>query len=236
MRKPFKLLLCLAALLVILGAAVVAWQWENLYALRDSITMDGAAIEEHMTQNDQQLKDVMAQYQIQEHAFSQEELDSITENDAGVDSAAISLLEENPAPTPAADQTKPAEPAPTPPPKTEAVDYTAAIREQIAKMYVLKATYVSALEGMVAAAKAEYIALPAAEHTAAKKQEVVMARVKEISALEKSCDQKVAAVVAELRRLLKADGQDSSTADLVEKTYANEKRLKKAYYLSEFQK
>ena len=64
-------------------------------------------------------------------------------------------------------------------------------------------------------------------------------QVKEIeeklTALEKECDQKVAAVVARLRELLKAIGQDDSLAKEVEATYEEEKSLKKAYYLKEFQ-
>lgn len=47
--------------------------------------------------------------------------------------------------------------------------------------------------------------------------------------------QKVAAVVARLRELLKATGQDDSLAKEVEATYEEEKSLKKAYYLKEFQ-
>lgn len=247
MRKPFKIALCVVALTVAVGLAAVAWQWDNITALRYSLTMSRQNVEENIEKNDQQLKDVLDQYQIPEHSFSKEELDVISGNEGALEDATNVLLNlptpevTAPLPTqevqPSAGQ-PPLKPTPKPTPKVtpkaEKTDYTAKIRAQIARMYVLKATYVSELEGIVSATKAEFVALPANQRTDAKKQAVVMARVGELSALEGECDKKVATVVTELRRLLKADGQSGATADLVETTYANEKSLKKAYYIREF--
>ena len=41
--------------------------------------------------------------------------------------------------------------------------------------------------------------------------------------------------MSRLRELLKATGQDDTLAQEVERTYEEEKSLKKAYYLKEFQ-
>ena len=71
--------------------------------------------------------------------------------------------------------------------------------------------------------------------TSERRTQVVYGKLEELTALEKECDQKVAAVVARLRELLKAIGQDDSLAKEVEATYEEEKSLKKAYYLKEFQ-
>ncbi|MEG0597431.1 MAG: hypothetical protein RR502_05220 [Oscillospiraceae bacterium] len=241
MRKFLKITLCLLAFILAVGGAVALWQWDNISALRDSLTMSAQTVDADIVKNDQQLKDVMNQYHIEEHTFSKEELDAITGDDATLDSAAETVLNNStssPAvsPSPSVQVPPNGKPAPSVKPsvKPDKVDYTKQIRAQIAKMYVLKATYVSALEGIVANTKAEYLAVPVKERTVAKKQAIVTARAGELSALEKECDRKVATVVTELRKLLKADGQDGSTADLVETTYANEKRLKKTYYIQEF--
>ena len=63
---------------------------------------------------------------------------------------------------------------------------------------------------------------------------MVRGKLDELIAMEKECDGQVAAVVSRLRELLKATGQDDTLARQVEKTYKEEKSLKKAYYLNEF--
>ena len=129
--------------------------------------------------------------------------------------------------------------SPTPTPTLSTGGDTAAveaaeeeIREEIATMYVLRSTYVGKLEAIVQSAIDEYTA---GEHTSERRTQVVYGKLEELTALEKECDQKVAAVVARLRELLKAIGQDDSLAKEVEATYEEEKSLKKAYYLKEFQ-
>ena len=63
---------------------------------------------------------------------------------------------------------------------------------------------------------------------------MVYKRLEELTALEKECDAQVAQVVERLRSLLKQAGKDDSLAKQVEKTYQEEKSLKKAAYLEEF--
>ena len=99
------------------------------------------------------------------------------------------------------------------------------IREEIATMYVLRSTYVGKLEAIVQSAIDEYTA---GEHTSERRTQVVYGKLEELTALEKEVrPERWAAVVARLRELLKAIGQDDSLAKEVEATYEEEKSLVK---------
>ena len=52
------------------------------------------------------------------------------------------------------------------------------------------------------------------------------------TALEKECDGKMDAVIAEMERLIKENNGDMSLTDTVFDTYVKEKSIKKAWYLS----
>jgi hypothetical protein len=226
-KRVGKILFCLAAAVLIVGAALVVWQWNNINALRYAATMDQDSVNDSIARNDQKFKDVMEQYEISEHTFSKEELDRL-DDAAELEQAVQQML------NPPSQSQEPASPSRTPQPsQTPQPDHSAEIRAQIAKLYVLKATFTSKLEGIVADTKAEFTSLPAEERTAAKKQEIVKSRITQLSNLERDCDQKVADTIAELRRLLKLDGQDEAVAKEAEAVYTEEKSLKKAYYIKE---
>ena len=108
----------------------------------------------------------------------------------------------------------------------------AELRQLVATMYVLQATYEGKLEAIVQEAIDEYTA---GEHTSENRTKIVYSKYDALTKLEKECDQKVANIVARMRELLKATGQSESLADEVQKTYEEEKSLKKAYYIRAFQ-
>ena len=99
-------------------------------------------------------------------------------------------------------------------------------------MYVLRSTYVGKLEAIAQSAIDEYTA---GAHTEENRKQVVYDKLDQLTALEKECDAQVAQVVSRLRELLKQAGRDDALAKQVEQTYQNEKSLKKAAYLEQFQ-
>ena len=116
--------------------------------------------------------------------------------------------------------------------ETSALDAEAELRQLVATMYVLQATYEGKLEAIVQEAIDEYTA---GEHTSENRTRIVYSKYDALTKLEQECDQKVADVVSRMRELLKATGQSESLADEVQRTYEEEKSLKKAYYIREFQ-
>lgn len=236
MKKGAKIALCVLVVAVAAGGAAAAWQWNNINAARYGLTMDKDSISQRLEENQRALNDAMVKYNVTQYNFSQEEIEQLADGSLAPEEAARRLLDGGGAEhsgTPAPDA------SPTPTSTLSTGGDTAAveaaeeeIREEIATMYVLRSTYVGKLEAIVQSAIDEYTA---GEHTSERRTQVVYGKLEELTALEKECDQKVAAVVARLRELLKATGQDDSLAKEVEATYEEEKSLKKAYYLKEFQ-
>ena len=74
MKKGVKIALGIVGVLVVGGAALAAWQWNNLNALRYGLTLDRDTIDQKLQDNEQALNDAMAEYNIQGYAFSQEEI------------------------------------------------------------------------------------------------------------------------------------------------------------------
>ena len=236
MKKGAKIVLCVLVVAVAAGGAAAAWQWTNINSARYGRTMDKDSISQRLEENQRALNDAMVKYNVTQYNFSQEEIEQLADGSLAPEEAARRLLDgggAEPSGTLAPDA------SPTPTPTLSTGGDTAAveaaeeeIREEIATMYVLRSTYVGKLEAIVQSAIDEYTA---GEHTSERRTQVVYGKLEELTALEKECDQKVAAVVARLRELLKATGQDDSLAKEVEATYEEEKSLKKAYYLKEFQ-
>lgn len=225
MKRGGKIALGIVGALAVTGAGVAAWQWNNISALRYGMTMDRTAIEKKLAENEQTLASAMEEYSVSSYTFSEEELRQLSDGTLSVEEAAKKLLDESvpgaEAPEGSSGQQQTAEKS----------DVEAQIQEQIAQMYVLRSTYVSKLEAIAQAAIDEYTQ---GEHTEENKADVVYKRLEELTALEKECDAQVAQVVEQLRSLLKQAGKDDSLAQQVEKTYQEEKSLKKAAYLEEF--
>ena len=124
-------------------------------------------------------------------------------------------------------------------PKTltaEEEEFNKRTAELVAKMYVIKADFMGTLSSFEANIKAQYKSLPAEERTQATKAKIVSENMSYISGLEAQCDAQVKAVTDELTELLIANGKDTSLVDAINSAYANEKELKKAYYISLYNK
>ena len=227
MKKGAKIALGVVGVLVVGGVAAAAWQWNNLNALRYGLTMDSGTIEQKLQENEKALQDAMTEYKIPQYTCSQEEIAQLTDGTLSTEEAAKRLLEAQTPLAAAPEGQADAQQAAEPPSEVDQ-----AIQEQIATMYVLRSTYVGKLEAIAQSAIDEY---SAGAHTEENRKQVVYDKLDQLTALEKECDDQVAQVVARLRELLKEAGRDDSLAKQVEQTYQEEKSLKKAAYLEEFQ-
>lgn len=101
--------------------------------------------------------------------------------------------------------------------------YEQELKSLIEQLYAVKARAESGLGSTIAAAKAEFHALPAKQQTKARKISICMGKASELKALEASCDQDVAAIVAQMRTLLTENGQSTALADEAEASYKAQK-------------
>lgn len=149
---------------------------------------------------------------------------------------------QQPAKPPAQEQPtdKPAEVQPPVQPPAEQPtaedEYKKKVSAIIAEVYVLREQYTIELDNMFDTAKAEYVAMSKAGTSKDKLISWATGYISKASNLEKSCDKKMDDVVLRLETLIRENNGDLSLVDTVVYTYANEKSLKKAWYMSELEK
>lgn len=250
MKKAGKIALAVVGVVLVAGAITVAVQWNNIKALNYMMTMDTGTLSQRAEENRETLEKAMEDYQIPAYTFSEEEMAQLASGELSEEEGASRLLgqsgsgETGTTEGPEASQSQ--EPSQAPSSSQSAApsqsasqsgdnatqEAEAELRQLVATMYVLQATYEGKLEAIVQEAIDEYTA---GEHTSENRTKIVYSKYDALTKLEKECDQKVANIVARMRELLKATGQSESLADEVQKTYEEEKSLKKAYYIRTFQ-
>lgn len=232
MKKRTKILLGVLLVLIIAIGVLCVWQWNNISAARYALTLDQETVENRIIENEAELGKVMEEYGLTQFTLSEEEISSVTVGDKSADELAKQLVASQTA-TP--DKAEDAHATDVPEESTPAVSapaepsYEDLIREQIAKMYILRSTFVARLDEIVNQAIYDYTV--AEDFTYEGRVNAVSGHLDAVTVLEAECDTEVQKVVSELRRLLKESGQDDSLAKKVEETYKDEKSLKKSYYL-----
>ena len=252
--------LILAVIVLLMGA--LAWRFRNeLAAFNISRQYSTQELEDQLAGNDQTIRDAVdassdvtvraptdeEREALRSGSMTQEELvERLTGGASAEQSASQTPTETQPSaettkptetPAPSAEAAKPAEtPALTETKQTAAqTAYQQQLSALIARVYVLREEYVNALEDMETAARADYKALPESQRTGKKLASLVSGYLAEAAALEKECDAKMDAVIAEMETLISANNGDMALTDTVFNTYVNEKSLKKAWYMSRLQ-
>ncbi|MGN1120811.1 MAG: hypothetical protein ACI4RV_00510 [Eubacteriales bacterium] len=111
-------------------------------------------------------------------------------------------------------------------------EYNKKVADLVAKIYVIKANFVSTLSAFENKIISEYKALPDEQRTSATKAKIVSDNMSYVAGLEAQCDAQVKAVTDELTVLIQENGKDTALVDAINTAYAKEKELKKAYYIS----
>ena len=231
-RKHRGRWILLAVLIVLIGAiaGVAVWQKNNIEAVMNYTQYTQEELAGKLEEND---------------AYIQQVLDEALSNAQKVDQERKPLkdpqkpeLPDEPeqAPTDAPAETPPEQAAPEASGGEEEPSFESRLQALIDRVYALRDEYVGALEAMERDAAEAYRNLPAEKRTAKGKIEFASSYISRATELEKECDGKMDQLVAEFKALLKEYGQSMELVDTVIYTYANEKSLKKAWYLSELEK
>ena len=239
--KRRKTILCtILVLLAVSLAGLFWWQRDNLKAIHAATQHTSAELEEKLEENQQMIQEaVKAAGEVTVGEITEEDRQAFRDGSMTQEELVERLTNggegeprEEPASTsrPESDGTPPPEP-----PKPAENTYQKELSALIAKVYVLREEYTLALDTMYADAKAEYLALPAEKRT--KTQLLKMARgyLSRAFALEKECDGKMDEIVRAMEKLLRENNGDLGLVDTVVYTYANEKSLKKSWYMSKLE-
>ena len=238
MKRKHKIaLIALLPVLVLAGLAV--WQRNNWQALQQATQYSRQELEEQIASNEQAVQETLqsmpeVQIQVREH-LTEEERAALRDGTLSVEEAAERLIQPDSAESStAAEEPSTATTKTTTTTTTPAVlsSYEQRLSRVVAKVYVLREQYTQALEDMEDEAYADYCAL--SERGAGKTAKVKLAKsyLTKATTLEKECDAQMDAVVKELEELVLSYGGDYSIVETVIETYANEKSLKKAWYIS----
>ena len=252
-RKKHTGLIVLALLLAAL-AALAYWQRNNIAALLAYKNAGSQEeLEQQMQQNQQVIDKVVEEnpgivvrvpteeerQALRDGTLTQEEL---TERLTGGAETQPPKQEETPkqGETPKQETPKQEEKPPkqeeTPVRPPEESEYQKQLSAVIAKVYVLREKFTIELDKLQAEATAVYSAMPEEERTKTKLAKFVSDFLARGTALEKQCDAEMDAIIAEMDALISANKGDYSIIDTVVETYANEKSLKKAWYMAELEK
>lgn len=242
--KRIKIILCGVFAVMFLGVAgVIWWQWENLQALKSAAQYSSEELEQQLQENQQLIQDAVSKVPeviirdvtdeereaLKDGSLTEEELvDRLVNTGTPVQTGQETLVPVNP-PTGSPQPEAPA-PAPVPDPA-----YQQKLSSLIAEVYVLREKYTIELDNMYAAAKKEYKAMPKSKRTTEKLSKWAMGYVTQATKLEKDCDASMDDVVLRMEDLINTNGGDLSLVDTVVYTYANEKSLKKAFYMSKLE-
>lgn len=113
--------------------------------------------------------------------------------------------------------------------------YKNRINEIIAEIYLLRATYLNKIDGLIESVRKEYARMSESQHTLSTKISLVEKKlVPAGNALEKECDQSMNILLDELKGILKTIGSGTDIIKEIEKTYAEQKEIKKAELINKY--
>jgi len=215
MKKKKHIGLWILSAIVVLIAALVIRQRQNLKAVVDGVKYSPEEILQKLEENEAALEETILQDpDISVREPTQEELDQLGDGEL-TEEELIGRLTEG---------------------ASELLPYQKQLSELLAAVYAMQAEYNNTLESMLERAKQEYSAKTEAEKSKSALVKWAREYISQASELEKACDSRMDEIVSRLSRLIKDNNGDSKLVDQVIEVYSTEKSLKKSWYLSQMQK
>lgn len=243
MKKKKKRLLIVCVVLLILLLGVVIWQKNNLQAGLLYAQYSTEDLEEKMEENEKEVMkalDKVPEAVVQ--PLSEEERQKLRDGTITEDEAMALMTGAEPknseSQVQTASESNQVTTQVTNQETKQQTDNSAAyirIQELIARVYVMRDVYVSKLEGIRESAVNAYYDLPKDKRTDSAKMEIAFRCIDQANALESTCDGEMDDILAELKTQLQEVNGDLSLVSDVKAAYAEEKALKKAYYMNLYQ-
>ena len=229
MKSSKKVILSIVAILVVAVGLITVLQWDNIEAIYVAKTHTREEIEEMFDKNAVIRKEAVSGLNVRE--LTDGEREAIKNGELNSSQALKRILEteENSSSLESVDD---ADGDDSSKGSLHERDYDAELAELIGKAYVLEASFSGSIDNLVSSAIAEYKALPAEQHTDANKFSIGLRYLGTAGSMESSCDQQMATILSQIESVLVVSGGDMKLLDEIKSAYANEKILKKDYYLS----
>lgn len=232
MKKAWKIILIVLILLAVAVAALLYWQRDNIAALRMAMTYDTQQIAEQMSAQDKALKQQIETYfpdGIRD--FTEEEIAQIEKGEVTEKQALAKIIGEAAAnaksAAEASEQSKPQEPS-------KAEKEQEIISRYVSQLYAMEGEYLGKIEGLISAAKAEYIQKRDGKNNRSLQLSIGAAYTGKLTALEGECDGRVNTLLSQMEAELDAIGADKTILSTIRTAYKSEKTAKRAYYMSKY--
>ena len=226
MKKFLKVLGIIILILLLLLALLAWWQWDNIRAIKRAMDYTSDEIEQLIGDNEKRMDDIIdSSPDVHVRRPTEDEREALAADKITVEELAERLAEDG----------KKKDTAGTEEKDEKLAEYQLDLSELIARVLALREYYVAALENMEQEAREEYSAMPKAERTKQNLADTAQKYISRAGDLERECDGKMDEIVAEMKALIKEYGTGQEILDTVIETYAEEKSLKKAWYLAKIE-
>lgn len=231
MKKGFKVTLAILGCSLLLVGGVAFWQRQNIKVAWSGLTTSPEQLQKDMEEVKTKVKDALTSYKLQGvRDLTVEEEEKLRTGEITLEEAVALMVPGKEGEQVIEDEDVQA--ADTSKSVTNEQQVDDIVADYVAKMYTLKAKYVSLLGGVESRAKSAFFSLPKEEQNLKGLQKIGGPFIGEAISLESQCNGEVGALLSNLEQELKTLEADTTIVDTMRKAYENEKSLKKAYYLS----
>lgn len=219
-HRGLRIFLTVLLLIVIVIIGLGIWQRQNIGAALHGLQSSTEDIQQEIVENEQEMDDAVSDYNIPDTEVSDEVAEGIVDGTMDVNKIVDDMIR------------KQSSSSSTSSASTAAGTADPEIQRLITKLYVLRGSYTSRLNGLMSSAKSEFYALPAEQRTDTARRRIISSKISQGSAMEGACDAQVSSIVSQVRSRLSATGQSTALADQIMSSYQSEKQLRKSYYMS----
>ena len=224
MRTTTKIILAVFLILVLALGAVCLWQWDNLMAVKTSLSHSRDDLATMMTTTYQTIEDATEDLQgVSVRDLTDEERLALRAGELRREELIDRMTAQPDAPQTEKTQASAGSEQEDPDQKQ--------LSEYLAEIYLMRDDYTAWLEAKYNEAIDAYNALPEEERTTEAKYSIGMQYMKQALAKEDECDAAMAQMEQNISALLAKMGRDDSLVKEIQKAYEQEKELQKAYYL-----
>ena len=224
MRTTTKIILAVFLILVLALGAVCLWQWNNLMAVKTSLSHSRDDLATMMTTTYQTIEDATEDLQgVSVRDLTDEERQALRAGELRREELIDRMTAQPDVPQTEDTQATAGSEQEDPDQKQ--------LSEYLAEIYLMRDDYTAWLEAKYNEAIDAYNALPEEERTTEAKYSIGMQYMKQALTKEDECDAAMAQMEQNISALLAKMGRDDSLVKEIQKAYEQEKELQKAYYL-----
>lgn len=230
-------------LLLAVGAAVVATQWNNIEALRYAKKYTPQQRQALLEENQEEIQRILEKFpEVHVSPLNEEQEQQLRNGELSEEEALLLIQGETPESRESSGQAAAPEDenadaqAQTAEPAAENADSSEKSGEQqlqelFAKVYLLRSGFSGRLDDLIDEAKQEYTA----KNGNVDKAAFVKEYLGKGSALESACDAEMETLLKQISEILKETGGDTATVEEIRNAYQNEKSIQKAVLMDQYQ-